>query len=125
MAPSPRLLDTQQVHYLRRGFTFADHGSTLSLGSIPAGSLVLKPCSGVAITTAFNGSPQTLDVGPSTDTDLWGTDLSLSVTTFVPLDESVNYLVAVDTEVQFVVQASAASAGAGEVIVTYVPDNDQ
>lgn len=124
MTGSARLLHTQQHHYLRKSFTYADHGSTLTAGFIPAGAVVLKPLSGVAVTTAFNGSPQTLDIGPSDNTDLWATDLSLSVTTFVPCDENVDYSVAADTEVQFVVQASAASAGAGEVIITFIPDND-
>lgn len=126
MAGSPRLIQTQQIHFLRKGFTFADDNSTLTVGHIPAGSLVLKPLSGVHVTTVFDGTaPQILDIGPSTNTDLWATDLSLSATTFVACDESVGtFLVSSDTEVQAVVDCSAAAAGAGEIIISYIPDID-
>ncbi|MFZ5713042.1 MAG: hypothetical protein ACOY3N_09400 [Bradyrhizobium sp.] len=124
-----RQYTTQQVHYLRKGFTYADDGSTLTIGTIPAGSLVLKPISGVAITTAFNaGSTNVADMGPSTDsgTDLWATDLALGTVGFVPIDEAVTNLVSVDTVVQIAVDltGTAATTGAAEAIICYIPDND-
>ncbi len=127
MTVSPRYNATQQIGYLRKGITFADHNTTVSVGAIPAGSLILKPLSGVSISTAFNGGPQKVDIGPSTDTgtDVWATALNISATTFVPFDESVSFLVAVDTEVQAYVQASAASAGVGQIVIAYIPDNDR
>lgn len=124
-----RQYTTQQVHYLRKGFTYADDGSTLTIGTIPAGSLVLKPISGVAITTAFNaGLTNVADMGPSTDsgTDLWATDLALGTVGFVPIDEAVTNLVSVDTVVQIAVDltGTAATTGAAEAIICYIPDND-
>lgn len=121
---------TQQIHYLRRSFTFADDGLTLDVGTIPAGSLVLKPISGVAITQAFNaGSTNVADMGPSTDsgTDLWATDLALGTLGFVPIDEAVSNLVSVDTLVQIAVDltGTAATTGTGEVVICYIPDNDR
>lgn len=124
-----RQFHTQQVHYLRKSITFADDGLTVTVGTIPAGSLILRPLSGVAVTTAFNaGSTNVLDIGPSTDsgTDLWATDLSLTALAFVPLDEAVTNLVSVDTVVQAAVDltGTAATAGAAEIIICYIPDND-
>ena len=125
---SARQYDTQQVHYLRRSITFADAGLTLTIGTIPAGAIVLKALSGVHVTTAFNAAgADTLDIGPSTDsgTDLWATALDMSATNFIPMDESVSLLVSVDTIVQCDVTSSGSSAGAAEVIICYIPDNDQ
>lgn len=124
-----RQFHTQQVHYLRKSITFADDGTTVTVGTIPAGSLVLKPMSGVAVTTVFNaGSTNVLDIGPSTDsgTDLWATDLALGTLAFVPLDEAVTFLVSVDTVVQAAVDltGTAATTGAAEIVICYIPDND-
>jgi len=120
----------QMIHYLRKGITFADDGTTVTVGTIPAGSLIIKPISGVAVTTVFNaGSTNVLDIGPSTDsgTDLWATDLALGSLAFVPLDEAVTNLVTVDTVVQAAVDltGTAATTGAAEIIIAYVPDNDR
>lgn len=125
-----RQYHSQQIHYLRRGFTFADDGTTITVGVIPANSIILKPISGVAVTTVFNaGSTNVLDIGPSTDsgTDLWATDLALGSLAFVPLDEAVTNLVTVDTIVQAAVDltGTAATTGAAEIIIAYIPDNDQ
>lgn len=121
---------TQQIHYLRKGITFADDGTTVTVGVIPAGSIILRPISGVAVTTVFNaGSTNVLDIGPSTDsgTDLWATDLALGALAFVPLDEAVTNLVTVDTTVQAAVDltGTAATTGAAEIIIAYIPDNDK
>lgn len=119
----------QVVHFLRKGFTHQNDGQTLSAGIIPAGSLILKPLSGVAVTQVFNaGTTNVLDIGPSTDsgTDLWATDLALGTLGFVPFDEAVTNLVSVDTEVQFAVDltGTASTTGAGIVVIAYIPDND-
>lgn len=119
----------QLVHYLRKSIDYTMNGTTVTIGIIPAGSLVLKPISGVAVITAFNGnSSNVLDIGGSTDsgTNNLATQLSLATTTFVPLDEAVgDYLVAADTTLQALVTATAsASAGAGEIVIAYIPDND-
>ena len=124
-----RQYDTQQVHYLRKGITFADDGTTVTIGTIPANSIILRPLSGVAVTQVFNaGSTNVLDIGPSTDagTDLWATDLALGALAFVPLDEAVTNLVTVDTVVQAAVDltGTAATTGTAEIVICYIPDND-
>lgn len=118
----------QMIHYLRKSITYADNGTTVTIGTIPAGSLILKPCSGVAVNVAFNGgTTNTLDIGASTDsgTNNFATLLALGSIAFVPLDEAVTMLVSVDTVVQaYVVSTAGASAGAAEIIIAYIPDND-
>lgn len=123
-----RQYSTQQVHYLRKSITYSNNGTALTVGVIPSGSLILKPASGVHVTTVFNaGTNNFLDIGTSADDDLFGTDLSLTATNFVPLDEAIGgYLVAADTTITATVglTGTAATTGAGEVIIAYIPDND-
>ncbi len=123
-----RQFHTQQIHYLRKSIAYTDNGTTVTVGTIPAGSLVLKPISGVSVNVAFNGgTTNTLDIGPSTDsgTNLWMTVGALGSIAFVPLDEAVTMLVSVDTIVQAaVVSTASASAGTAEIIIAYIPDND-
>ena len=124
-----RDLGLQVVHTLRKSIAYTDDGSVLTVGIIPSGSLILKALSGVHVTTAFNaGTNNFLDIGPTTNDDLYGTDLSLATTTFVPLDEAVGtYLVTSDTTIIATVDltGTAATTGAAEVIICYIPDNDQ
>ena len=123
-----RQFHTQQIHYLRKSIAYTDNGTTVTVGTIPAGSLILKPISGVSVNVAFNGgTTNTLDIGPSTDsgTNLWMTVGALGSIAFVPLDEAVTMLVSSDTIVQaYVVSTASASAGTAEIIIAYIPDND-
>ena len=118
---------TDQVHYLRKTIAYTDNGTTVTVGVIPAGSVLLKPISGVSVSVAFNGgATNTLDIGPSTDsgTNLWMTIGALGSIAFVPLDEAVSNVVSVDTTVQaYVVSTAAASAGSGEIVICYIPPN--
>lgn len=118
----------QLVHYMRKGFTYADNGTVLTLGVVPSGSLILKALSGVHVVTAFNaGTNNFLDVGTSANDDLFGTDLSLATTTFVPLDEAVgDYRVSADTTITATpgLTGTAATTGDGEIVIAYIPDND-
>lgn len=122
-----RQFHTQQIHYLRRSIVFGDNGTALTLGTIPAGSLILKPLSGVQVNTAFNaGTSNTLNVGTSADDNLYGTLLALGSVAFVPLDEAVSFVVSSDTVMTatVVLSGTAATTGAGEVVIAYIPDND-
>jgi hypothetical protein len=128
MTTSAKRYYTDQVHFLRRDFTFADDGLTLTVGTIPAGSIVLKPLSGVNVSQVFNaGSTNVCDMGPATDpgTDLWATDLALGTLAFVPLDEAVTLTVLVDTVVQIAVDltGTAASTGIAQAVICYIPPN--
>ncbi len=117
----------QVVHYLRKGFTFADDGSVLTVGTLPAGAQIIRPMSGVAVNVAFNaGSTNVLDIGIGSNDDLYGTDLAWGTIAFVPLDEAVSMTVAADTVITATVDltGTAATAGQGEIVICYIPDND-
>ncbi len=123
-----RQYHTQQMHYLRKNIAYTDAGTTVDVGVIPAGSLIIKHCSGVNVHVAFDGdATNTCSIGPSTDsgTDLWGSALSLaSIDALVPLGEAVTMKVTVDTLVQAaIVSTASAAAGSGSVIICYIPDN--
>ena len=128
MAVPARQYASQQVHYLRKTIVFGDNGTTVTIGTIPAGSVLVKAISGVAVSVVFNGgTTNTLDIGPSTDsgTNLWMTVGALGAIAFVPLDEAVTNVVSVDTIVQCaVVSTAGATTGSAEVIICYIPDND-
>ena len=123
-----RQFKSQQIHYLRKSITFADNGLTVEVGVLPAGAQILKPISGVAVNVAFNGgSTNTLDIGASTDAgpDNFATLLALGTIGFIPLDEVVSGLLAVDTIISAkVVSTASASTGQGEIIIAFIPDND-
>ena len=54
---------TQQVHYLRKSIAYTDDGTALTVGTIPAGSTILKPLSGINVDVAFNaGTTNTVNV---------------------------------------------------------------
>lgn len=128
-----RQYDAQMVHYIRKGLTFADNGVARVVGKIPAGSQILNVSSGVFVTTAFNaGTTNTLNIGTTADDDLYMTVAALGTKAFVALDEAATatnvntWYVSADTTITatVVLSGTAATAGACEVIITYIPDND-
>jgi hypothetical protein len=130
MTTPARQYHTQQVHYLRKGITIADIGLTVDLGVVPAGAIVVD--AGVIVTTAFNsGTTDVLDIGTSGDTDGFATDLDLRTAGRIVADElaTSNDLgpYATDTTLQGVLASTgtAATTGAGEIYVAFIPDNDR
>lgn len=122
-----RQFHQQMVHYLRANIAFGDGASNVyTLGTIPAGALILKPASGVHVTTVYNaGTNNLLNIGTSADDDLFGTVLSLTTATFVPLDEAIGgFKVTSDTIItaSHALTGTAATTGAGVVVIAYIPD---
>lgn len=118
----------QLVHYLRKGFTFADDGRVLQLGTIPAGAMILKPLSGVQVNELFNaGDTNVLDIGNADNDDFYAEDLALGVVAFVPFDTAVSMVVAVDTALSATVDLAGTTptTGQGEIVIAYILDNDQ
>lgn len=122
---------TQQTGYLRKRITFADYGTTVNVGTIPAGASVTG--GGVHIVTAFNSSgTDLLDVGfigSTTDDNGYATLLTLAAVGWIVLDElatTTNIQQTVDTIVTCKPAQSVADATAGvaDVIIFYVPNND-
>lgn len=124
-----RQLPWQVVPFLRKSISYTDDGSTLTVGWVPAGAVIDNAY--VIVSTAFNaGTTNVLDIGTAADTDGFATDLALGTIGKIAADElaTSNDLgpFSVDTEIQCVVDltGTAATAGAGEVIVTFIPDID-
>ena len=119
----------QQIHFLRKPFTFADNGLTLTVGVLPPNSIILKPISGVNVSQVANaGTNNFMDIGNTVTSDLYGTDLSLLALGFIPLDEAVSFLVPPtggDITVTATLQLSgtAATTGTGHVVIAYIPPN--
>lgn len=121
-----RDMNEQQIHFLRKDFVFGDNGKVLTVGAIPAGSVILKAISGVHVATVFNaGTANVIDVGTTADDDLYGTDLSLLALGPVALDEAVSFRVASDTTITATLglTGTAATTGAGSVIIAYIPNS--
>jgi hypothetical protein len=116
----------QNVQWLRGSVGFADNGVAKSIGVIPAGSLILKPISGLQVNTVFNaGTNNFIDIGTLANDDLYGTDLSGTAATFVPLDEAVTMRVTADTEIIATVglTGTAATTGQADVVIAFLPPN--
>ena len=124
-----RQLPFQAVHYLRRDFTFADDGLTLTLGIIPAGAIVVRV--GVVVSTAFNaGSTNVLNIGTVADPDGYATEYALGTVGVITGDSAIatsdEGYVTVDTTIVGAVDltGTAATTGVGHIFVEFIPDND-
>lgn len=129
---TPRQLVTQQTNYLRKRITFADYGKTIVVGYLPAGAMVTA--GGVQIVTAFNSSgTDLLDVGfigATTVAAGYASALVLNAVGFIAFDE-----LATTTNIQQIDASTVtcaptqsvadATAGVADVVVFYVPNNDQ
>lgn len=114
---------TNQVHYLEKAISYTDAGTTVTLGYVPPYAAVIR--GGVVVTTAFNGdSSNVLDIGTSTDTDGFATDLALGTIGVIVADEMAttndSYATTGRTIQAVVVSTASPSAGAGIVWVEYI-----
>jgi len=119
----------QLLPYIRKGITFADIGSTVDLGVVPVGAIIDDVY--VIVSTAFDsGSTDILDIGTSDDTDGFATDLTLQTAGKIAADELATsndlgpFAAATTLQAVVVATGTAATAGAGEIVVTFIPDND-
>lgn len=128
-----RQLSQQTLHYIRKTITFADNGVPVVIGVLPAGAQIVNLISGVYVQTAFNaGTTNVLDIGISTDDDVFATDLALGTRAFVVIDEAATatgvntWLTTADVTVTATVALSgtAATAGSAVVQIVYSVDND-
>ena len=127
MAEQARLYHTAQIHYLRKDITFADAATTVVVGAIPSGSIILEAISGVYVSTVFNaGTNNRLDIGASTDsgTNNYSTLLTLLGIGFIELDEVAATLkMSADTTISAYVDVTgtAATTGVASIIIAYIP----
>lgn len=132
MAQPARQFHQQEVHYLRRTVTYADtSGTQYEMGAIPAGAVVIGTT--VCVTTVFNaGTTNVLIVGTAGDDDALvaaaGVDeTAVGVTRVAPatLGGMLSSSAATTIYSKFTQSGTAATTGVAEVVVEYIPDNDQ
>ena len=125
-----RELPFQAVNYLRRTVTFADQGTNVKLGTLPAGAQFLQ--SNVIVKTAFNGSSVILTVGTNSTSynnihsGLTQTDMATTVN-YAATATAVGVTLTQDADVYIKITAGATTAptaGSAIVILPFIPDND-
>lgn len=126
MPASPaRFVQGGLVHVIRsREITIADSATAVEIGTIPAGSTILKPLSGVNIDVVFNAATtNVIDIGTSANDDLYATDLAAGTIAFVALDEAVAMTVDEDTTLYatYSQTGTAATTGSAYAVISYVP----
>jgi hypothetical protein len=126
MANVARVYHTQQIHYLRKSMTY-DGTLSVDVGTVPSGALIIPNASGAFVTTAFTASTtvQTLNIGYADDADEYASALVLTSAGQIELDVETDLLVPADRTITATLTAgSGPTAGALEVIIAYIPDND-
>lgn len=124
---SARQFVTAQTHYFAKKVVFGDDATQLSLGYVPAGSVILN--ARAEVVTAFNDTGTDLiDVGYAGDPDEFCANLDVS-TVGTKLDATTfnaagNKVFTSDTEIvcQYDGANSDASAGLAYVVVEYAYD---
>ena len=124
---SARQFSSQQTHYLIKKVVHTDDGTELTVGYVPAGSVVIN--ARAEVTEAFNdGGTDQIDIGYAADPDEFCVNLDVSstgtkldATTF---NAAANKVFTSDTEIvcQYDGSSSDATAGVAYVIVEYVVD---
>lgn len=124
---SARQFVTAQTHYLVQKVVFGDDATQLSLGYVPAGSVILN--ARAEVKTAFNdGSTDLIDIGYAGDPDEFCANLDVSTvgtkfdaTTF---NAAANKVFTADTEIvcQYDGATSDATTGLAYVVVEYAYD---
>ena len=125
-----RQYHTAQIHYLRKDITYADAATTVTVGVIPSGAIILEAISGVYVHEVFNaGTNNRLDIGASTDsgTNNYATQLTLLGIGMIELDQvAATLMVSADTTISAYVDVTgtAATTGVASIVIAYVADND-
>lgn len=117
----------QGTHYLRNTLAYNSPGSglALTLGKIPAFSLVLRAYA--VVTTAFNDSgTDLLDIGTSGTGNGFMSAVSIAAVGVVEADDMATTAVAysaseVTIQATYTGQNANASAGSAEIIVEFIP----
>lgn len=131
-AVAPRSSITQQLNYFRAAVAFNTYGigtaGIVPLGTLPAGAIVTGAL--VKINTAFNAATtNVLTVGTSSDDDavLTATDIDETVVQTTVTFAAVGYKVSADTPlfIKYAQTGTAATTGAADIILFFVPDNDR
>ena len=125
MAASPRDLGYPVVQTIAATVGFADNGSAVTVGVLPAGAIVLRATA--VVYEAFNaGTSNVLDIGTSADADGFATDLALGTIGNIVADEFATtndqgpLSAATTVTATPALSGTAATAGACAVVVEYI-----
>jgi hypothetical protein len=122
---------TNQVHYLAKTITFADAGTTVTVGYLPPGAVVIPGISGVAVNVVFNGdSTNTVDVGIVGTTTKYSSALALGTLGWIEQDVLTEAqgsrlnTTAEEKVIATVVSTANPSTGSATVILAYIIPED-
>lgn len=120
----------QQVHYIRKRYTFADVATTVTVGKIPAGASVVG--GGVHVVTAFNATTTNVVnigfIGATTDASGYASALTTAAVGFIVMDD-LGSTKNIQGTVEHTITAAptetgaASSAGVADIIITYITGN--
>lgn len=131
MTKPARVLYGQQVHFLRRRISYNTTGVTTGVrfkNALPANCIITDIL--VRVGTAFNaGTTNVLTVGQNSSTyndmvNAGDVDETAIASTRVTRGVGLSLTADVDVYVMYVQTGTAATAGAAEIIIAYVPDTD-
>lgn len=120
--PPARVLPFQAIHFIENTLNF-DSG-VVTIGTLPAGAVILRAISGAQVNVAFNAaSTNVIDIGTTANDDLFATDLAGGTIAFVAFDEAVTQLLAADTTftATYAQTGTAATAGSARIVICYIP----
>lgn len=115
------------VEALRKKITFANNATTVVVGVVPPKALVIG--GGIFVTTAFNGTTPTANVGAVDSTTVaaaFASAISVAALGFIALDELAavtNTRVNVERSITVSVTAAGGTTGEAEVIILVVNDH--
>lgn len=116
----------QNLQYIRKRIVFGDGATTVSVGTLPAGAVILAPISGVDVQTVFNyGTNNRINIGIAGTPAKYAANSSLTAVGFVPMAVAVGHHIDVDTEilVNLDLTGTVGTTGEARVLIAYVTAN--
>ena len=113
---------------LRKRVTFAQAGTAVVVGVVPARALIIG--GGIFVNTAFNGTVMTANVGHADSTPApaaYASAISVAALGYIALDELAavtNTRVATERTITVTITATGATTGDCEVVVLFVNDHE-
>lgn len=133
MAGSPRVLHTQQVHYFRKRVNFNDANvaNGVLVGTLPTGAMVIDAV--VKVITAFNAATtNVLTAGTNSasyDNIIGAADVTEGTPggyrAAIATAGATSYAADTDIFAKYTQSGTAATTGQADIVITYVPNNDQ
>lgn len=133
MTAPARVPGTQQVPYLRRAVAFntplVGTADTIEVGTLPANCILVRAY--VRIKTAFNaGTTNVLTVGTSSGSNadiVAAGDVDETATGTTQVTRGAGLSLTSDTPIyaKYTQTGTAATTGAAEIVIEYIPDNDR